>query len=58
VAWRSTITTGQLGNYLQQRANVSIPSSSCAGLLPMFQAKQSDVYVTVFQGYVFCCTVQ
>lgn len=58
LAWRSTITTGQLGDYLQQRANVSIPSSSCAGLLPMFQAKQSDVYVTVFQGYVFCCTVQ
>ena len=41
LAWRSTITTGQLGDYLQQRANVSIPSSSCAGLLPMFQARQS-----------------
>ena len=40
-AWRSTITTGQLGVYLQQRDNVSIPSSSCAGLLPMFQAKQT-----------------
>lgn len=41
LAWRSAITTGQLGDYLQQRANVSIPSSSCAGLLPMFQARQS-----------------
>lgn len=35
-AWRGTITSGQLGHYLQQRGNVSIPSSSCAGLLPMY----------------------
>ena len=36
-AWRSTITIGsQLGHYLQQRGKVSVPSSSCAGLLPMF----------------------
>ena len=35
-AWRSTIISGQLGHYLQQRGNVSIPSSSCAGLLPVY----------------------
>lgn len=36
-AWRNTIiTSGQLGHYLQQRGNVSIPSSSCAGLIPMY----------------------
>lgn len=38
-AWRSTITSGQLGHYLQQRGDVSIPSSSCAGLLPMYAGK-------------------
>ena len=38
-AWRSTVTSGQLGHYLQQRGNVSVPSSSCAGLLPMYAAK-------------------
>ena len=38
-AWRSTISTGQLGHYLQQRGNVSVPSSSCAGLLPMYASK-------------------
>ena len=35
-AWRSTIVSGQLGHYLQQRGNVSTPSCSCAGLLPMY----------------------
>ena len=38
-AWRTTINAGQLGDYLQQRGNVSIPSSSCAGLLPMFHRR-------------------
>ena len=37
-AWRSTImAAGQLGQYLQQRGNVSIPSSSCAGLRGVYQ---------------------
>ena len=36
-AWRSTIMAGQLGDYLQQRGNVSIPSSSCAGLQGVYQ---------------------
>ncbi|KAL3152171.1 Transcription elongation factor A protein 2 [Trebouxia sp. C0010 RCD-2024] len=35
-AWRTTISASQLGHYLQQRGNVSVPSSSCAGLLPMY----------------------
>ncbi|KAL3142670.1 hypothetical protein ABBQ38_002976 [Trebouxia sp. C0009 RCD-2024] len=35
-AWRTTISAGQLGHYLQQRGNVSVPSSSCAGLLRMY----------------------
>lgn len=38
-AWRTTISADQLGHYLQQRGNVSVPSSSCAGLLPMYAGK-------------------
>ena len=35
-AWRASVLASQLGAHLQDRGNVSIPSSSCSGLVGVY----------------------